>query len=513
MRTLNSLIGMVLFVTTAQTVAAQANYGDSNGTFPRWEERAVAELTNRARVDPAAELAACPAGACLESACYSTAAAPLLWSYDLNQSSRFHSVSMAMFPFFAHDTPCVLFSDLDARFPGTSDGSFASSCSGSGTTTAQARVNLFGATFMGENIASGFAKPHDAFYVWLYESAATAACGFTLNNGHRYNILTNSGPALGVGNSGANWTQDFGGSGSVPKIPSGSHWTATNHVRDAAPADNRVEFWANWYHTTGGAPTTATVVLDSIATTMTRARGTATNGAYTVTVNNVSAACHTYYFAFVDSSLNAVRYPATGVLGFGAGCPDYQGGATGPASPAGVTATATSSTQVQVSWNAVIGATQYEVYRRNPGDIYRLRGTSVTTSYNDNATSGTAYLYRVRAVNASGSSADSAADLATTVMFTNDPLAAGLIVRATHLSELRTAVNAVRAQAVLGVAAFTDTAAAGLTVKATHVAQLRSYLDEATTALGRTTGGWTDASLVNVAIKATHFQEIRNRVK
>src|SRR5688572_6635964 len=76
----------------------QPHYGEPNGTFPSWEERVVAQLTNRARSEPATELAGCPAGQCLEAACY-TARAPLFWDYDLNQAARFHSLTMGMFPF------------------------------------------------------------------------------------------------------------------------------------------------------------------------------------------------------------------------------------------------------------------------------------------------------------------------------------------------------------------------------------------------------------------------------
>ena len=286
----------------AQPATIEANYGEPNGTFPNWQERAVAQLTNRARVEPATELAACPPGQCLEAACYSPTA-PLFWHYDLNQAARFHSLTMGMFPFFAHNTPCVLFADINTRFPGSSNGSFASSCSSSGTTTAGARVNLFGAAYGGENAAAGYGTPHTAFYGWLYETSTTSACGFTLQNGHRYNILKNGGPALGVGHAqvagspyGTYWTQDFGGSGSIPKIPSGSHWTAIQHFRDPSAGDNNVEFWANWYDAAGGAPTTATVVLDNVPIPMTRTRGTATNGAFTATVSGVSTSCHTYYF-------------------------------------------------------------------------------------------------------------------------------------------------------------------------------------------------------------------------
>ena len=503
----------------AQPVTPSPNYGETNGTFPSWEERVTAQLTNRARVEPATELVACPAGRCVEASCYSPTA-PLFWSYDLNQSSRFHSLTMGMFPFFAHDTPCVLFADIDARFPGSSDGSFASSCSSSGTTSPGSRVNLFGAAYRGENAAAGQPTPHQAFYAWLYEASDTSSCGFTSQNGHRYNILTNAGPAVGVGHAqvtgspyGTYWTQDFGGSGSIPKIPSGSHWTASGHSRDASTGDNNVEFWANWYDVAGGPPTTATVVLDNVPAIMTRARGTGANGAFSATVNGVSTSCHTYFFSFVDSSLTTVRYPTTGVLGFGNGCPDFQGGEIAPAAPSTVNAVATSGTQVQVAWSPVTGATSYEVYRRDPGGSFTLRGTSLTTSFNDTGSSGTAYLYRVRAVNAGGSSGDSASDLATTVMFTDDPLTAGVPVKAVHLSQLRTAVSAVRAQAALSIVTYTDASTTGVNLKTIHITELRTYLDQAMAALGLTTGGWTDTNLSGMTIKAAHSQEIRNRVK
>lgn len=519
MRLPTSAIACLLLVSSVVAQPVTPEYGEPNGTFPSWQERVVAQLTNRARVEPAAELAACPPGRCLDATCYSPIR-PLISHDDLNQAARFHSLTMGMFPFFDHNTGCQLFADIDTRFPGSSNGSFASSCNSHGTTAAVTRVNSFGATYRGENIAAGQSTPHSAFYTWLYEPA-TDECDFTSLNGHRHNILKNTGPAAGVGHAsvfgspyGTYWTQDFGGSGSIPKIPSGSHWTAVNRSRTPSPGDNNVEFWTNWYDVAGGAPTIATVVLDNVPATMTRTRGTATNGAYTATVGGVSTSCHTYYFSFVDSSLNIVRYPTTGVLGFGAGCPDYQGGEIAPAAPTGVNAIATSSTQVQVTWNAVTGATSYEIYRRAPGGSFTLRGTSLTTSFNDTASANAAYLYRVRAVNAGGSSGDSASDLATTVMFTDDPLFTGDLVKAVHLGQLRTAAIAVRVQAGLSTVTYTDAAATGVTVKAIHLTELRTYLDQAMAALGMTTGGWTDASLSGgVPIKAAHFQQIRNRVK
>lgn len=130
------------------------------------------------------------------------------------------------------------------------------------------------------------------------------------------------------------------------------------------------------------------------------------------------------------------------------------------------------------------------------------------------ASSNTACLYRVRAVNSSGTSAKSAPALATTVMFTDSPLAAGTtIVKAGHLAEIRTAVDAVRALAGKAAGAYTDPATAGIVIKAIHVTELRSTLDDALSVLGLSTGGYTIAVLTGIPVKGVHFQEFRDRVR
>ena len=183
--------------------------------------------------------------------------------------------------------------------------------------------------------------------------------------------------------------------------------------------------------------------------------------------------------------------------------------------PTGVTATAQTSTRVVVTWNAVAGATSYQIDRKAAGGSFVLIGTSASNSYTDTTVApNSAYLYRVRAVNATGSSADSGPDLATTVIFTDDPLVPGVtVIKAVHLAEMRTAVNAVRALAGLAAATFTDPASPGVIVKAVHITQLRSALDQARSALGLSSGGWTDTVAPGAVIKAIDFQEIRNRVK
>lgn len=184
-----------------------------------------------------------------------------------------------------------------------------------------------------------------------------------------------------------------------------------------------------------------------------------------------------------------------------------------PLPPSSVTATATSTTTVGVAWPAVALATSYVVERKAPGGQFAPIGTPATASHSDTtASANTAYLYRVRAVNAAGSSPNSVSDLATTLIFTDDTLT-GIPVKAVHLSELRTAVNAVRALAGLSPTNFTDAAAAGLTIKSLHVTQLRTAINSARSMLGLPAPAFTDSSLAGVLIKAVHFTQLRGRVQ
>ncbi len=77
------------------------------------------------------------------------------------------------------------------------------------------------------------------------------------------------------------------------------------------------------------------------------------------------------------------------------------GPCTPPAAPTGLTASAVSSSQINLSWTASAGATSYNVYRSTvSGGPYSSVGSSATTSFsNTGLAASTTYYYVVRAVN------------------------------------------------------------------------------------------------------------------
>ena len=99
-----------------------------------------------------------------------------------------------------------------------------------------------------------------------------------------------------------------------------------------------------------------------------------------------------------------------------------------PAAPANLTATAASTSQINLIWNAVTGAAGYKVERStsSSGTFTEIAGAVAGTSYQSTGLSAsTQYFYRVRAYNASGNSAYSATANATTQTAVSAPTLSG----------------------------------------------------------------------------------------
>jgi len=190
------------------------------------------------------------------------------------------------------------------------------------------------------------------------------------------------------------------------------------------------------------------------------------------------------------------------------------------AAPTNVIATATTSTNVLITWNAVVGATNgYQVERSVNGTTYTQVGTTVsgTTNFNHVVTANAAFLYRVRAVDAAMiASPPSIADLATSVIFTNALTVGTSVVNALDFTEIRTAVNAVQTLAGTSPTAYTDpTLNNTVTVKKVHVDEPLARLNAARTTLGLLTISLSGGPITafSTPIRASDVNDIRAGVQ
>jgi ELWxxDGT repeat protein len=183
--------------------------------------------------------------------------------------------------------------------------------------------------------------------------------------------------------------------------------------------------------------------------------------------------------------------------------------------PMSVVATAASFSSVAVTWTPN-GAHHYEVLRYGTGGGGpEIRGSTTASSFLDvNVSSHVAYLYTVRAVDAGGNTiAHSTPDLATVIVFGDDPIVAGSTrVKLFHLTQLQQAVAAVHVLANVKSFGFPPVADRAI-VRASHLSELRSILANARSILGLPAVAFTDPIAPGAPIRASHVNELRAGVK
>ena len=297
----------------------RAAVGEPANGFPSALERLGLMAINRARSDP--ETVAGP-----QSTSY-PARPPVIWSAVLNQSARFHSISLETSDVtLMHPSPCTLNTDV-ATSGCTGNPSCAcaspvptacASCANIPSTTTCGtdpfvRIGYFtsgsGVSATGEVAAAGYGDPIAVVDGWMDEAAGS--------DGHR-KILTDQGTTantMGYGHaSGANCykTFDVGDSGNlknatIPKIP-------TAAVSPASGNAGTFTFYSTWADPSLGAPASIDVVVDGACTALSRELGTDTLNATYKGTTTLAAGCHNYFVLARDASGAAVTYPTTGAI-------------------------------------------------------------------------------------------------------------------------------------------------------------------------------------------------------
>jgi hypothetical protein len=301
------------------TVSRSALGEPTNG-FPSAAERLGIMAINRARSDPATVKGA-------QSAAY-PARPPVMWSYDLSRSSRFHANNLGLSGVtLMHSSPCPLNTNVATA---GCDGNPTCACATPVPTmcaacAAAAAINTCGtdpfvriAFFTagtttranGEVAAAGYADPIAVVDGWMDEAAGA--------DGHRRN-LTDQGitsTVMGYGRragSGCFSSFDVSDSGTMTGLVIAKLPTAA--VRGPANgAAGSYTFYATWADPAMGAPASLNVVIDGACTAMTRELGTDTlNATYKATAT-LAAGCHNYFVAAHDAAGAALSYPTTGAI-------------------------------------------------------------------------------------------------------------------------------------------------------------------------------------------------------
>ena len=181
-----------------------------------------------------------------------------------------------------------------------------------------------------------------------------------------------------------------------------------------------------------------------------------------------------------------------------------------------LTVTATSNTSIALSWTAPAGADEYAIERAdNMSGPFKNLDFVVTNTFTDTGvTIQKAYVYRVRAVNNFTGEVSNPSNMGvgTAISFEFTQLL-GQTIKARHLHDVRTAVNAFRRVALLPDVTFSPGNLTGLTVSASDVLELRSRLGEALAALSIPNPAYTDPTLSPgvTLVKAVHVEELQAR--
>jgi FG-GAP-like repeat len=169
----------------------------------------------------------------------------------------------------------------------------------------------------------------------------------------------------------------------------------------------------------------------------------------------------------------------------------------------------------KLRWIPAADAASYVVYRRPTfAGAWVVVGNAFVPEANASMQPGKTWMFGVAVRYANNSIGPiGTPDIATSVPFTDDPVVPGTSVRASQITELRTAVDAVRTFAGLTAFPFTDATLTGTPIRALHLTELREALTAARNAIGMPLTFSPQAPAIGGTVKSTHIEEIRAGVR
>ncbi len=258
----------------------------------------------------------------------------------------------------------------------------------------------------GENIAYGYPTPDAVVQAWLNSS------------GHRANIENASYRVIGVGAAGSStiyWAQNFGtydDSGTTAPPPTGDTTAPSGTPSLTATPASSSQISLAWGAATDNVGVTGYRVYRNgtqVATTASRSyvdSGLSPSTTYSYTVRAYDAAGNLGAASTTASATTIAAPPASDTMA--------------PGIPPGLTGTATSSSQVSLSWGAAtdnVGVAGYRVYR----GALQIATTTARTHVDSGLAAGTAYTYTVRAYDAAGNLGAPSAAVTVTIQAAAPP--------------------------------------------------------------------------------------------
>jgi len=185
-----------------------------------------------------------------------------------------------------------------------------------------------------------------------------------------------------------------------------------------------------------------------------------------------------------------------------------------------ITATGSGNGSVAVSWNAVPGVNGYDIFRKGAHtSAWNLVGSTGNTQFTDSAlTPGKTYLYRVQAYDRQGNrSPDSNYELATSIDYTDPQLTTSTIIRARHIIDVRTAVNAICTYAGAGIcpslpfsgSSLDETQLQTQTIQASAFTGVQNQIVSLRAAIGASAATFRETPAAGTTIKIIHMENLR----